>query len=421
MKSDNPADTQTHQLLQDFSAAWRAWQDSGGTDKQNNPVESPWTRLINGPGTSFAAQLIACLPGCQWRNWQEDIDPAMVAELAGLEAGESVRQLGELAPWRKRMKVYRNFDMEAAKHWRQPWLLPGWWHQELATILTGRGGNRKSCLAMQIACAVAAGNRSWLPGFNDPAMSLELPVTQGRMVYLGYEESMEQFRDRLARTSPGQAALFDEEVAPNLEYIAGGEIDDGPIFRTMKQGQEPELTDEGAYLLHDVCKGATGLVIDPSALAFAIDENSRQEVAWLIQRLNIYARLHKCAVLIIMHPPKDEGEGRQWAGSSQWFHGARAMWSLELRPVTDNFGKPLKNANNSNRVAPQLRSLKGSNTPPLPPLWLAGKFPRWYASSMEDAEQSYLEAHGKQVITDTDSKPNGKPNGKRIDPASLEV
>lgn len=100
-----------------------------------------------------------------------------------------------------------------------------------------------------------------------------------------------------------------------------------------------ELTGAGRRLRRR-CERAKArlLVIDPLAAAYGSDENVRALVRQYMASWDAWGRAHKCAVLMIAHPPKQTaGKGDDdgwWSGSTDWPAAARGAWALRHEKAT---------------------------------------------------------------------------------------
>jgi len=124
-----------------------------------------------------------------------------------------------------------------------------------------------------------------------------------------------------------------------LHYVDCAEW--GPLWAPQESGSGhvqtvAELTGAGRRLRR-LCERekARLLVIDPLAAAYGSDENVRALVRQYMASWDAWGRAHKCAVLMIGHPPKgggsrEDGDDNWWSGSTDWPAAARGAWALRF-------------------------------------------------------------------------------------------
>ena len=151
------------------------------------------------------------------------------------------------------------------------------------TLLTGRGGEGKSWLALAMALGVQRG---------EPVAGI--PCQVGRAVYFDAENGRHQIARRL------RSAGVTEDIAPVIYDCTGLDFD------------EAAAEFEAAIRAHH----AKFAVFD-SLRAFAPGsrENESDDMAPLIRRFVEIARRTGCAVLLLHHRPKAE-DGSKYRGSS---------------------------------------------------------------------------------------------------------
>lgn len=145
------------------------------------------------------------------------------------------------------------------------------------TLLTGRTGVGKSWLAFKLALAIAN---------NTPVLG-QLPVSQGRVLYLGLEENLHHTFDRATKLLQGQPAPHTLEWADSWHPLCAGGLADIEDWLD---------THETAHLV----------VIDPlnsvypqhrSNLRFA----SKERENTIMIPLKVIAAMHHIAILVIHH------------------------------------------------------------------------------------------------------------------------
>ncbi len=83
--------------------------------------------------------------------------------------------------------------------------------------------------------------------------------------------------------------------------------------------------------------GARLLILDPLAAVFGGSENDRAAVREFVSALDRWGREHRCAILLIAHPPKPASgaPAPRYSGSTDWRNAARTVWTLERCTVAD--------------------------------------------------------------------------------------
>jgi RecA-family ATPase len=150
------------------------------------------------------------------------------------------------------------------------------------TLLTGRQGVGKSWLAFKLALAIA----------NNTPMLGYMPVSQGRVLYLGLEENRARTLDRAAKLLQGQAAPNVLELADSWHPLAAG-----------------GLADIEDWL--DAHESARLVVID-SLISVHTKQRShhrfanREKESAIMIPLKVIAEMHHIAILIIHHLRRTE-------------------------------------------------------------------------------------------------------------------
>lgn len=193
------------------------------------------------------------------------------------------------------------------------WLVPGWLPAERLTLFAGRGGVGKSRVALQLAAALASGEREWL-GPHGPKTSAgdePLPV-----LVASWEDDTPEIARRLRRMRADPAKMGFRLAFMDLAAV-------GPLWDS-----EAGNTDAAAWVTGAALSMSAQLVIlDPLAAAFAGNENDRGEVRAFVTTWDQWARDAGCAVLVVAHPPKYGSEA--YSGSTDWWNAARAVWSMQ--------------------------------------------------------------------------------------------
>ncbi len=273
------------------------------------------------------------------------------------------------------------------------WLLHHWLPRGRLTLFTGPGGKGKSRLALQLASALAAGERNWLGAQEDA------PLIEGgsaSVVLATYEDEPEEAWRRLEAIQTEMGPRSPDKRF-TLVDLAGYPALWGPPSASAHPNAPAELTGTGRELRGECEKqGARLLIIDPLAGAFAANENDRTVVRSFIASWDKWGRENDCAVLVIAHPPKEKpGERRIYSGSTDWLGGPRSLLVLdsETKKATDT--EPAKSA-------PFMRVEKSSYGPSGAVIWLAEQKPlKGPPVFCESPTPDYSE-HGNSVDKKTD-------------------
>ena len=274
-------------------------------------------------------------------------------------------------------------DDWTAKPSPRDWLIPGWLPAGRVAMLTGPGKVGKSRLALQLAAALAAGRKEWLPGGGPDGPKLALEPNTGKVAVLA---TWEDERDEVARRLHGMK--LQEAVGDRLRYVAPRQalwIHSDPL-----SGTGGALSPEGTKL-REYCatRRARLLIVDPRAAAYGLNENDRALVRAFVSDWDRWAQENHCAVLLLAHPPKAEGP---YSGTTDWHAAVRAVWELTTRTVdTGDNNKNRKTA--ANPKAYRLACLD-TNYGPLPrPLWLKGD-KKWEVARAEEAAEHLARVRG---------------------------
>lgn len=252
--------------------------------------------------------------------------------------------------------------------WKKPvperkWLIPSWLPAGRIAILTGKGGQGKSRLALQIAAAIAAGESHWLPGARE-----SLQREEGVAAVIA---SWEDERDEVARRLEGMK----KAVGDRLRYISpkGSLWEPHPdgFNHTSATGQ---LSHCGSQLRKYCAEvKARLLVIDPRAAAYGLNENDRALVRQFMASWDTWAQKTSCAVLLIAHPPKTESS---YSGSTDWHAAARTVWELGLEDTEEKTARGKRKEGTGEDLAPRLTCTKANYVQIPSSYWLSG-YPVW--------------------------------------------
>ena len=277
------------------------------------------------------------------------------------------------------------------------WLIDRWMAAYRITILTGRGGAGKSRLALQLAMAMAAGVRGWLPVASDggkapadtPWLVSAEPVP---VVFASWEDEKDEIARRLYGIHEKRACRDRPEwdIKDRLHYVHPPDQlwapDPDGSRHTSTTGQ---ITPAGLWL-RNYCTdvGARLLVVDPRAAAYGLSEIDRSLVRAFLSDWDRWAQSSRCTVLLLAHPAKNEAKdaASAGAGSTDWHAAARAVWELEAKPIRERRkqGNRLEPAE-AVPVAPKLTLDKTNYAKAGATVWLSGS-PEWVIET--DAERA---------------------------------
>ncbi|WP_126152878.1 AAA family ATPase [Paracoccus haematequi] len=185
------------------------------------------------------------------------------------------------------------------------------------TLLGGDGGTGKSLLALQLACAVAAGGE-WL-GYQ---------VAGGGALFISAEDDDAELHRRLAAVVQSSGLMFNDLDRLTICSLAGkdallarldratGGLSPSPLFDEL----EKRLEDEKPVLL----------VLDTLADLFPGNENDRAQARQFVGLLRGLAIRHGCAVILLSHPSLSGlNSGSGTSGSTAWNNSVRSRLYLE--------------------------------------------------------------------------------------------
>jgi len=212
---------------------------------------------------------------------------------------------------------------------------------EDVTLLGGHGGVGKGFLALQIACAVAAGDEV-----------LFRPTRQSRVLYYSAEDG----RKRLTRRLRNLMDLFGhdpEKVKANLRVVDASELE--PLY-----GQTVEPTPDGKRFVQILGPRADFanlsrmveaydpqlVVIDGASDTFDGNEIHRREVRAFIKLLRRVHPQRPIAVLVLVHIDRSSARGNVsnddgYAGNAAWHNSCRRRMYLQAKVEKDDEGHPV--------------------------------------------------------------------------------
>lgn len=225
----------------------------------------------------------------------------------------------EITPWDKIEEADRK------------WLIDKWLPTSTVTMFTGQGGAGKSWLTLQMLCQIAGGFGEWA-ALNPNVSSDTEPNSTPNIILATYEDEPAEIRRRLYTLASGIKWIEDSlcAIKQNLHIVdmrgVGSIWGPGMGNHIANTG---DLLSSGEQLQH-ICedKKAGLLVIDPLSGAFGGNENDRTAVYDFISALRRWGDTTECAVLVIGHLPKYDGQNARFSGSTAWEASVRSMWML---------------------------------------------------------------------------------------------
>ncbi|MES2665414.1 MAG: AAA family ATPase [Pseudomonadota bacterium] len=192
------------------------------------------------------------------------------------------------------------------------WLVPDLIPARTVTLLYGDGGTGKSLLALQLAVAVATGQR-WLGR----------ETQGGQCVFLSAEDEADELHRRLSDILAHEGADFAGLDRLTLRSMAGEDALLAQIEGPHKPLLPTPLCEEIDALLADL-KPAL-LVLDTLADLFPGNENDKAQVRQFVGILKGLAIRHDCAVVTLAHPSMSGmASGTGTSGNVAWGNSARS-------------------------------------------------------------------------------------------------
>ena len=233
---------------------------------------------------------------------------------------------------------------EEADKWKETWLIRDWLPTGCLTIFVGRAGYGKSYIMLQIVCSLIEGipDYALVPYYGTADelrehQTVDDSVLPGphSVVIASYEENILRTYNRIRTIEMFLGHTDRNKVRDNLELYEMKTL--GPLWGVEKEqhfSTRGGLLEEGQRLFDSILsleQKPSLLVIDPSAGAFAGNENDRAQVRDFANELNAFSEAENLSTLLIAHPSRaglSAGADAHWSGSTDWEGACRSMWAL---------------------------------------------------------------------------------------------
>ena len=199
------------------------------------------------------------------------------------------------------------------------WLVSNWLATRAVTLLTGKGGQGKSSVALQLAGDVATGGAACAAIENSP-----FHVDEGAEPATALFVSWEDDQDEIDR----RCKMLEIEDNGNVHFVEA--LGRGPLWAPMGASLHTSThggwTDLAEWLFTEVASHRYRLlVLDPLASIYGCNENDRALVREFMSALHLQAATLQCAIMVIAHPPKSDSA---YSGSTDWHAAARTVLTL---------------------------------------------------------------------------------------------
>jgi RecA-family ATPase len=211
---------------------------------------------------------------------------------------------------------------EPASRWAdQPapprkWLIEGLIPDDAVTLLAGDGGTGKSLVALQLAAAVATGER-WI------GRPVDRP---GKVLFLSAEDTKDELHRRLEAIRPTGLHDLDNLLAASL-------VEGDPLLASFDKNNRITMTALYRQVAATVERERPALIVlDTLANLHSGDENNKAHAMQFVNKLKGIASTYGCAVLLLTHPSLTGiANGTGSAGSLGWANAVRSRLFLSRR------------------------------------------------------------------------------------------
>jgi len=183
------------------------------------------------------------------------------------------------------------------------------------TLFTGDGGTGKSMLGLQLGVSVAAG-----------IDFLGVPTTQMAVCMVMCEDSDDEISRRIQSICRNSGYAFTPEEIPFHVISRTGEsaVMCYESDNRLLKGEFFDILDKQLGRI----EGPKLLMLDTAADILAANENSRPIVNQFVKHYLVgLAAKHECTLVVIAHPPKQEGS--TYSGSTAWNNSFRNRLFLD--------------------------------------------------------------------------------------------
>ena len=244
-------------------------------------------------------------------------------------------------------REYAPIKEESLSEWEdvepREWLIDQLLPANELTLFTGRGGVGKSRLMLQIVGKLVCGwgGTPWQSKERQPDFSNN---QDKRRVYIAsWEDDKNEHKRRLLQVQ-GRLGWMDQSVfGKQVKFVDMRNDRRGPLWGVppgKNSYARASLLPVGEVLLKQVAAfDPDVLVLDPLSATFGGNENDRAGVREFTTYLSGWGNRHKCAIVILGHPPKSDAT---YSGNTDWEGSPRAMWFLEKDDRKDDRDGPAR-------------------------------------------------------------------------------
>jgi len=226
----------------------------------------------------------------QLRGMFKEMDTAEVDEAKNTA-------LGSHALFTQALVDVAAFDPRTANPQPRPWLINGVALRKQLTIMAAPGAFAKSTWTMGLA--VSGSTDTDLLGY-------QLPAGQLRVCVYNLEDGKEE-NERRALAWFRKYPNLQDRVDDHLIMVSG-RTHPLTLIRRNADGNDYEAPDSEAMIEFIQHRKIDLLILDPFAFAHAVAENSNDELSKVTAELNRIAEIADCAIIVVHHVTKGQGE-----------------------------------------------------------------------------------------------------------------
>ncbi len=237
---------------------------------------------------------------------------------------------------------------------RREWFIEKYVPLRTVTLLTGDGGLGKSLLTLQVSIASALG-----------CESVGLNPRQGRTLYVGAEDEVDEFHRRINDVLAAAGASY-RDLRENFLLLPLADRDATLALPDKSGKMVPTPLFE--RLFDRIVEFRPGLVVlDTSADLYGGDEIKRSQVRQFVAMLRQIAIICDCAVILLSHPSVSGMQsGAGTSGSTAWNNSVRSRLYLT--------GETGEGADPDGRILTNMKSNYGAKGGALKMRWEKGVF-----------------------------------------------